>query len=107
MFCYEEFLGNGSDEFEWPTLDDHAGSSLCYTSGTTGDPKGVLYSHRGNLLHAYALAGADVFNITANDSMLMVVPMFHANSWGIAYAGPMTGVKLVLPGTTHGWREYP
>lgn len=97
-WCYEEFLADGKTEFDWPVLDDDAGSSLCYTSGTTGDPKGVLYSHRGNLIHAYALCSADVFNITANDSMLMVVPMFHANSWGIAFAAPMTGSKLVLPG---------
>ena len=97
-FCYEEFLAEGAENFEWPVLDDDAGSSLCYTSGTTGDPRGVLYSHRANLLHTYALASADVFNITARDSILMVVPMFHANAWGIAYAAPMTGSKLVLPG---------
>jgi len=98
VHCYENFLAGGDDEFEWPVLADDAGSSLCYTSGTTGEPKGVLYSHRGNLLHAYASCATDVLDLSANDCILMVVPMFHANSWGIAYAGPMAGAKLVLPG---------
>ena len=98
VFCYEEFLTNGAEQFGWPVLDDNAGSSLCYTSGTTGEPKGVLYSHRGNLLHAYASCMTDLINLAAKDTVLMVVPMFHANSWGLAYAGPLTGAKLVLPG---------
>jgi len=98
VHCYEDFLAEGAREFDWPVLDDDAGSSLCYTSGTTGEPKGVLYSHRGNLLHAYASVSADVFDLSARDTILMVVPMFHANSWGLAYAGPLTGAKLVLPG---------
>jgi fatty-acyl-CoA synthase len=98
VHCYEEFLADGNETFDWPVLDDNTGSSLCYTSGTTGDPKGVLYSHRGNLLHAYASCAADVFDLSARDTILMVVPMFHANSWGIAYAGPIAGAKLVLPG---------
>lgn len=98
VHCYEEFLTDGEKSFDWPVLDDNAGSSLCYTSGTTGEPKGVLYSHRGNLLHTYASSGADVLNLSASDTILMVVPMFHANSWGLAYAGPMVGAKLVLPG---------
>jgi len=96
--CYEEFLAEGDQTFDWPVLENDAGSSLCYTSGTTGDPKGVLYSHSGNLLHAYASCSADVFSLSARDTVLMVVPMFHANSWGIAYSGPMTGAQLVLPG---------
>lgn len=96
--CYEEFLAAGDTNFDWPVLADHAASSLCYTSGTTGDPKGVLYSHRGNLLHAYASCSVDVLGISSMDTMLMVVPMFHANSWGIAYAAPLAGAKLVLPG---------
>jgi len=96
--CYEEFLAKGAEQFDWPVLDDNAGSSLCYTSGTTGEPKGVLYSHRGNLLHAYASCTADLISLSAKDTVLMVVPMFHANSWGLAYAGPLTGAKLVLPG---------
>jgi len=98
VFCYEEFLAKGAEQFDWPVLDDNAGSSLCYTSGTTGEPKGVLYSHRGNLLHAYASCTTDLINLSAKDTVLMVVPMFHANSWGLAYAGPLTGAKLVLPG---------
>ena len=98
LHCYEEFLEQGKDEFDWPVLDDNTGSSLCYTSGTTGDPKGVLYSHRGNLLHAYASCGTDVFDISCTDTVLMVVPMFHANSWGLAYSAPMVGAKIVLPG---------
>lgn len=98
VHCYEEFLLQGESKFDWPVLDDNACSSLCYTSGTTGEPKGVLYSHRGNLLHAYAQCGADVMDISCKDSILMVVPMFHANSWGLAYSAPMTGAKIVLPG---------
>lgn len=94
----QDFAASGDEKFEWLVLDAAAGSSLCYTSGTTADPKGVLYSHRGNLLHAYASCGADVFNLPANDSTLMVIRKFHANSRGITHAGPMTGVKLVLPG---------
>ena len=98
VLCYEELVKEGEDTFAWPTLDEDTGSSLCYTSGTTGDPKGVLYTHRGNLLHAYAACGADVFNIASTDSVLMIVPMFHANSWGLAYAVPMVGARMVLPG---------
>lgn len=98
VHCYEDMITDGEDEFEWAKLDDDAASSLCYTSGTTGDPKGVLYSHRGNLLHSYASCSPDVFSLSALDTVLMVVPMFHANSWGLAYSGPLTGAKLVLPG---------
>ena len=97
-YCYEDLLSTGSDSFAWPVLDDNTASSLCYTSGTTGNPKGVLYSHRGNLLHAYASCMPDVFDLSATDTILMIVPMFHANSWGLAYAGPMTGARLVMPG---------
>ena len=97
-WCFEEFLASGNESFDWPVLDAHAASSLCYTSGTTGDPKGVMYSHNGNLLHAYATCSADVFGLSARDTMLMVVPMFHANSWGIAYSAPLMGARLVLPG---------
>jgi len=96
--CYETFVTGAGESFDWPVLDVNAASSLCYTSGTTGDPKGVLYSHRGNLLHAYAVCSKDVFDYSCNDAILMVVPMFHANSWGIAYAAPMVGAKLVMPG---------
>lgn len=98
VHCYEELVQSGSDTYEWSALGEDAASSLCYTSGTTGEPKGVLYSHRANLLHAYASCSPDVFDLSARDTVLMVVPMFHANSWGLAYAGPMVGAKLVLPG---------
>jgi fatty-acyl-CoA synthase len=97
-FCFEAFLSVVGEFFDWPILNDNAASSLCYTSGTTGDPKGVLYSHRANLIHAYAICSTDVFDLSCNDVILMVVPMFHANSWGIAYAAPMVGAKLVMPG---------
>lgn len=98
LLCYEDWVADTGVSLEWPTLDDNTASSLCYTSGTTGDPKGVLYSHRANLLHAYASCLPDVFSLSARDTVLMVVPMFHANSWGLAYAAPMVGAKLVLPG---------
>ncbi len=95
---YESFIADQSDVFSWAELDEESPSSLCYTSGTTGDPKGVLYSHRSNLLMAYASSSADAFNLSALSTVLMVVPMFHANSWGLVYSAPMTGAKLVLPG---------
>ncbi len=98
VHCYEDFIAEGSDSVDWPEFDEKTCSSLCYTSGTTGDPKGVTYTHRGNLLHAYSVMSSESFCVNSNDSVLMVVPMFHANSWGLAYAGPMSGCKLVLPG---------
>jgi fatty-acyl-CoA synthase len=99
---YESFIAAHSDEFDWPTFDERTASSLCYTSGTTGHPKGVLYSHRSNVLHAYAGCMADSMGLSGRDSVLAVVPMFHANSWGLAYNGPMTGAKLVFPGPKMG-----
>jgi fatty-acyl-CoA synthase len=98
VYCYEDLLAGEPKEFDWPAFDENTASSLCYTSGTTGNPKGVLYSHRSNMLHAFASGGADVFNMTPRDSFLMIVPMFHANSWGIAFGAPMIGVKLVMTG---------
>ena len=96
--AYEELIAGESDRFEWPRLDENAASSLCYTSGTTGNPKGVLYSHRSTLLHSYAGCTTDVLGLSARDVVLPVVPMFHANAWGIPYAAPLAGSKLVFPG---------
>ena len=96
--CYESLIAEESDQFDWPCFPEDTAAGLCYTSGTTGDPKGVIYTHRSNLLHAYVVNGKDVLAIAGVDSVLMVVPMFHANSWGLAYSCPMVGAKLVLPG---------
>jgi acyl-CoA synthetase (AMP-forming)/AMP-acid ligase II len=96
--CYEDLLQASSDSFEWPALDETTASSMCYTSGTTGDPKGVLYSHRSTVLHSLACALPDAFNLSARDTILPIVPMFHVNAWGIPYATPMVGARLVLPG---------
>ena len=96
--CYETLLEAEAPAIDWPDLDERAASSLCYTSGTTGNPKGVLYSHRSTVLHALAAAGADVLGIRALDTVLPVVPMFHVNAWGIPFIAPMVGAKLVLPG---------
>ena len=98
VICYEELLEAEDGEFEWPNFDERTASSLCYTSGTTGNPKGVLYSHRSTLLHSFAVCSRDVLSLSSQDVVLPVVPMFHANSWGIAYAAPMCGAKLVFPG---------
>ncbi len=95
---YEAWMGSQSSEFEWPIFDEHTASSLCYTSGTTGHPKGTLYSHRSTLLHAFGSALPDVMNMSATDSVLPVVPMFHVNAWGLPYSSAMVGAKLVFPG---------
>jgi fatty-acyl-CoA synthase len=98
LLAYEALLDAAEDGYAWPALDERDAAALCYTSGTTGDPKGVLYSHRSTLLHAYGVALPDTLNVSARDCVLPVVPMFHANAWGLAYAAPMVGAKLVLPG---------
>ena len=95
---YESFIADQPDAYDWPALDENAASSLCYTSGTTGNPKGVLYSHRSTLLHAYAGCMADAVGVSARDTILAVVPMFHANAWGLPYNAAMVGAKLVFPG---------
>jgi len=96
---YEDIITEGDDHYEWPDdLDERAASSLCYTSGTTGNPKGVLYSHRSTLLHAMMSATPDVMNFSARDCMLPVVPMFHVNAWGSPYAAALAGAKIVMPG---------
>ena len=98
LHCYEELLAAESDDFQWPGLDENCASSLCYTSGTTGNPKGVLYSHRSTVLHCYAAALPDALLGSAQDAILPVVPMFHVNAWGLPYMACMVGAKLVLPG---------
>ena len=98
VLCYEDILGPQDGALEWPSFDERTASSLCYTSGTTGNPKGVLYAHRSTVLHSLASCSQDVLGLSSQDSVLPVVPMFHANAWGIAYAAPMCGAKLVLPG---------
>lgn len=96
--CYETLLAQESGDYEWPTFDERAASSLCYTSGTTGNPKGALYSHRSTILHSYAVALPDSLGITARESIMPVVPMFHVNAWGIPYACPLAGARIVFPG---------
>ena len=98
LLCYEELVEAHAPQFEWPTFDENTASSLCYTSGTTGNPKGALYSHRSTLLHTYAIALPDSLNCSARDTILPVVPMFHVNAWGLPYAACMVGAKLVFPG---------
>ncbi len=96
--CYEELLAAENAVLTWPEFDEDAASSLCYTSGTTGNPKGVLYTHRSTLLHSFAVCSANAVGISMRDSILPVVPMFHVNAWGIPYAAAMSGAKLVFPG---------
>ena len=98
LLCYEELIERNSDDYQWPLFDENSASSLCYTSGTTGNPKGALYSHRSTLLHSYASAMPDALNVSARDCVLPVVPMFHVNAWGLPYSVPLTGAKLVFPG---------
>jgi fatty-acyl-CoA synthase len=95
---YEELLAAHDDGFDWPELDERQAAALSYTSGTTGNPKGVLYSHRSTLLHAMGVCMADSFGLSAADRMLPVVPMFHANAWGLAHAAALVGADLVMPG---------
>jgi fatty-acyl-CoA synthase len=96
--CYEELLDSGSGDYSWPQFDERTASSLCYTSGTTGNPKGVLYQHRSTVLHAYAECMPDALGLSAADAVLPVVPMFHVNAWGLPYSCAMAGAKLVFPG---------
>ena len=99
LVSYEAWIGNQSSDYQWPSFDENSASSMCYTSGTTGNPKAALYSHRSTILHAYAAALPDVMGISARDSILPVVPMFHVNAWGIPYSAALTGAKLVFPGS--------
>lgn len=98
LVSYESWIAGQSDQYRWPQFDENTASSMCYTSGTTGNPKAVLYSHRSSTLHAYAAALPDVMCLSARDSVLPVVPMFHVNAWGLPYSAALTGCKMVFPG---------
>ncbi len=98
LVSYEALIGRESTSYAWPQLDERSAAALCYTSGTTGNPKGALYSHRSTLLHTFAVSMPDALSLSASDTILPVVPMFHVNAWGLPYAAAMTGAKLVFPG---------
>jgi fatty-acyl-CoA synthase len=98
VIAYEDLINSHSDRLEWPEFDERTASSLCYTSGTTGNPKGVLYSHRSTVIHSLSSVQPDVMNLSARDAVLPVVPMFHVNAWGLPYSVPLVGSKLVFPG---------
>jgi fatty-acyl-CoA synthase len=102
LLCFEELLEGHPERFAWPEFDERTAASLCYTSGTTGHPKGVLYSHRSTVLHTYACAAGDLMAAGRGDVVMAVVPMFHANAWGLPYAAPICGAKLILPGPKMG-----
>ncbi len=95
---YDDLIADGDPAYQWPNMDENTASSLCYTSGTTGNPKGVLYSHRSTVLHSFAINLADSVNISASEIVLPVVPMFHVNAWGAPYACAMMGARMVMPG---------
>ena len=96
--AYEDWIGEVDSDFAWKEFDERTAAGLCYTSGTTGNPKGVLYSHRSNVLHSMMASSSESLMVTAYDSVLPVVPMFHANSWGLALSCPMRGARMVMPG---------
>jgi fatty-acyl-CoA synthase len=98
VLCYEELLAQHAGDFAWPLVDETSGASLCYTSGTTGPPQCVLSSHRATLLHSSAVCSELGLGLTPADAALLAVPMFHVNAWGMPYAAPMSGAKLILPG---------
>ena len=95
---YDDLIPIGDDDYAWPALDENTPCSLCYTSGTTGNPKGVLYHHRSTMIHTFAVSLPDALGLSSQETILPVVPMFHANAWGIPYAAAMTGAKLIMPG---------
>jgi fatty-acyl-CoA synthase len=99
LISYEQLIAAETADFDWPSFDENTASSLCYTSGTTGNPKGVLYSHRSQVLHSYAAVMPDCFNLSARDVVLPASSMYHANAWGVVYASTLVGAKLVLPGS--------
>jgi acyl-CoA synthetase (AMP-forming)/AMP-acid ligase II len=96
--CYEELLETKPGKLEWPVFPDTTASCLCYTSGTTGNPKGVLFEHKSTVIHSYMFAMGSTFGLSSDTVLLPIVPMFHVNAWCLIYAGPMCGSKLVLPG---------
>lgn len=98
LLCYEELIASSSSDYQWPLFDENSAASLCYTSGTTGNPKGALYSHRSTVLHSYASAMPNGLNVSARDTVLPVVPMFHVNAWGLPYSVLLSGAKMVFPG---------
>src|SRR5712664_2714804 len=98
LLCYEDLVEKESDDFQWPSFDERSAACLCYTSGTTGNPKGALYSHRSTMLHAFAAALPDRLSVSARDVVLPVVPMFHINAWGLPYSCALAGAKMVFPG---------
>jgi fatty-acyl-CoA synthase len=98
LIAYEDFIGAAGEDYEWKNVDENSACGLCYTSGTTGNPKGVLYSHRSNVLHALMTAQMDAMGVRNVDNVLPIVPMFHANAWALAFLAPMVGAKLVMPG---------
>jgi acyl-CoA synthetase (AMP-forming)/AMP-acid ligase II len=98
LLCYEELIASSSDDYQWPLFDENSAASLCYTSGTTGNPKGALYSHRSTVLHSYGSAMPNALNVASSDTVLPVVPMFHVNAWGLPYSVLLSGAKMVFPG---------
>ncbi|MBO0710812.1 MAG: long-chain-fatty-acid--CoA ligase [Acetobacteraceae bacterium] len=98
LYCYEELMAEADEDYVWPEFDETSAAGLCYTSGTTGRPKGVLYSHRSTVLHAFSVNMATALGFRSLDRVLPVVPMFHVNAWGIPHAAPMAGAALVMPG---------
>jgi len=102
VLCYETLLASQSQSFDWPDIDENQACALCYTSGTTGNPKGVLYSHRSTILHAYASMMPDAMGLSQQDAVMPIVPMFHVNAWGNPYSCPIAGSKLVFPGNKMG-----
>jgi acyl-CoA synthetase (AMP-forming)/AMP-acid ligase II len=98
LHCYEDLIEANSEDYDWPQFDENSAASLCYTSGTTGNPKGALYSHRSTVLHAYGSAMPNALNVSAMDTVLPVVPMFHVNAWGLPYSVLLSGAKMVYPG---------
>src|SRR6187549_428679 len=96
--AYEQWIAEADGDFAWKSFDENTAAGLCYTSGTTGNPKGVVYSHRSNILHSLLSNGPDVFGLSSQDRVMPVVPMFHANCWGLAFTAPLAGAALVMPG---------